>query len=77
MLQLRPPDSERDAESHAEEGGHEGEVVEVGEDTHLLRRPADERQLEHQDRERGQRDLQRDGPAGTRVHLDIMQDELK
>ena len=61
VLDLRAPRPERHAQAHAEEGGHEGEVVEVGKDANLLRSPADQSQLQHQDAEGRKCDLQGDG----------------
>jgi hypothetical protein len=51
------------AQSHAEECGDEDEVSEVGGDADLRAEPADERQLEDQDRESGRCKL--DGGAAA------------
>ncbi len=52
---------ERHAATHAEKGADQHDVVEVGEDADLAGGPADQRQLERQDPERGDRDGERGG----------------
>ena len=63
LVQARATLPEGQAETHPQEGADEEQVVEVGEDPDLPRRPADERQLEGKDAERGQADLHEHGPS--------------
>jgi hypothetical protein len=56
--------SEADAQSHPEECCDEDEIREVGGDADLRAEPPDERKLQDEDRERGERQLD-GGAAGT------------